>query len=617
MGPDQRYLEVSEKTTDFHPLLKKLAQFPPEENYLDPDAYVQQLEPPQPVAPTDVQENMNCPHCGSIFPTSRLENDHAVCDNCNYYIELKCDDCDKNLLFGEERKDPWGNEICEECFEGSYVVCVNCEETVKEEDEKKDEDGDSLCEECFYDNYTYCEPCGDAIKIDDAAFVDEDRWMCKECAKDFYCDECMGYKTNTQDRQIGEENKKLCDECFMSMWENGEIATCDQCHAVVTGDNIHYTEDGSECNECYGGNDNIKSYYELKEAAEGNLETQSDLEYYKDMYPNLFSVSEDYNRKKKKSWNYIQKWSGGFDYVPEMDVGVTRPSTDYEGTYIEFDLSVNEGERLAEKIGMDESQMWDVFKRCNDYHPCLVSSDADRMIVSRVLVDDNGDWNVKLMQGSINQEAKAEMSRIEDEIRGEERKCRDCGGGGKSYSWRGGPCKACNGKGVVKIINEEQLEGWDKTRGEEEAEKLYPKEYGGEDPLKGLEERGKDYYLKQDLQQKMEQLDKIVKLTNGAYIAAYDWIKNLAKQKGKKCYVEVPEGQARQHPNAPKISLEVIYGGIPFLMGFEKEKIKRELEGEGEKGVEQKGKSRYRMAKANNWDFEDIADMAIFDPLLR
>lgn len=600
---------------NFHPLLKKIAQFPPEENYLDPEAYVQQLEPPQPSVPTDVQPTMNCPHCGGAFPASRLENDHAVCDNCNYYIELKCDDCDKSMIFGEERKDPWGNEVCDECFEGSYVVCVNCEETVKEEDEKKDEDGDSLCEECFYDNYTYCEACESTVKIDEAAFVDEDRWMCRNCAKDFLCEECWGHKTSATDRLIGEEYKKICEPCLMSMWENGEVATCDQCHAMVTGDNIHHTEDGSECSECFGGSDNTRSYYDLKLAAEGHPETESDLEYYKDMYPGVFGVPEDFNRKKKKSWNYIQKWSGGFDYIPEMDVEVTRPSTEYEGTYIEFDLSVNEGERMAEKIGMGESEMWKVFERCNDYHPCLVSSDADRMIVSRVLVDDNGDWNVKLMQGSINQEAKMEMSRIQDEIRGEERKCRECGGTGKTRAWwNDEKCKDCNGKGLVKIVNEGQLEGWDKTRGEEEAEKLFPKEYGGEDPLKDYEERGKDYYLKEDMQKKLEQLDKIVKLTNGAYIAAYDWIKNLAKEQGVNCYVEIPEKQARQHPNAPKISLEVIYGGIPFLMGFGKEKIKR---GGDPKEQGKKDKTRYKMAKENNWSFEDIASMAIFDPLFR
>jgi hypothetical protein len=168
------------------------------------------------------------------------------------------------------------------------------------------------------------------------------------------------------------------------------------------------------------------------------------------------------------------------------------------------------------------------------------------------------------MQGSINSEARRELREI-NELREQ----------GKDFS----DCEGCHGVGYIL-----------RNTGDIEYKEIRCKRCNGS----GIGDTSLD-----ELEEQEPILKKIVEYTNGAYVAAYDWLKRLAESQGKSLYVSTPTEQARQHPEASKMDLTMIYGGLPSLMGF---------------GAKGKGEQRRKIA-IDKFKFEDII-AGEFDPLL-
>jgi hypothetical protein len=173
------------------------------------------------------------------------------------------------------------------------------------------------------------------------------------------------------------------------------------------------------------------------------------------------------------------------------------------------------------------------------------------------------------MQGSINNEARREL-RLLDEIRREGRE------------WD--KCAACSGNGyILRVIHDQQA-------------LISPYKKFSCGPCDGT---GQGDNSLEALEKDEPILRKIVEYTNGAYVAAYDWLKRLAEARGKSLYVATPTEQARQHPEASKLDLTMVYGGVPSLMGF---------------GAQGKGEEKRKIA-VDKFKFEDIMALE-FDPLL-
>jgi len=339
-----------------------------------------------------------------------------------------------------------------------------------------------------------------------------------------------------------DENIAVCVRCSMM-----NKPRCDECGNFSE---LMYNWAGRTiCVGCYGGStNNIDSYQEVSDAIMESQDMGEDPfthtiakdNYYQTQYGSIFEPPEDMNRKQKKSWRKYRQYFENFDMFPEMMPEVTKPSEQYEGTYIEFPMVGSSFdsmvESIAEKVGGDAKSIrrdvQHLMEDFNDEHPCLVSEDPMRLITSRVLVTEDGNWEVKLMQGSVNGEARKEVSRIKKDIaNGEEyAKCNHCTDGKIVTVYPAGnvtrTCGACYGR--------------------------------GRDHERPVSEDAK----------KIPLLQGIVDATNGAYIAAYDYLIRLAQFRGVQLHVATPDQQANQHPAASKLDLTMVYGGIPSLMGF-------------------------------------------------
>lgn len=467
--------------------------------------------------------------------------------------------------------------VCDDC--AGKEECYNCEDRFDEEDLTDSPDGDKYCDDCRMDSFEICENCGDPVWMDESHWIEhESMTMCQDCAVDWICEECKQADDETYEITVDEYDKRICEGCL------GNYTRCAECdHYYSDTEGGFLTEYGEwMCSDCAHDHPNIISFETVKQAHySSRIDVTDDMQYFKEQYPGLYQMPEGLNRRKRKQWDYVQNWLGGFNYIPEMNVEVTKPSTDYDGTYIEFHVTARDLDNMAAQAGMDENTLYGYMGDFNSYargKPCLVSGDAERMIVMRVETMGN-QWNVKLMQGSVNQEARKDAS-AKGSYEEREQIEYDLKELNRRYNQ------------LERVKSEVRRQG-----NQEEWQRMYDAQAKisrwideMRRKLHGLPSMPKDH------------AKGIVAATNGAYVAAYDWISRLAKSQGASLYTEVPLEQASQHPDAPEITLEMVYGAIPFLMGFETVLETR--------GPDRKPKKKHKLARRrfiSMWDLPLIS----------
>ena len=519
--------------------------------------------------------------------------------------------------------------VCDEC-EGTEK-CSNCDERVKS-DQMYEDGKDKYCQDCMDEYFSVCEKCNNLVDNDNIVAVNggDEKWdrqkgkywseqefMCNECAKAFCCDDCSEYNLNVERHNLDGYVRDICQECLMENY-----FSCEECGHLASKDEMNNVGEEVICNDCMEKSPNAKSFAEISHAANNGygINPQNDPSYFQQQYSGLYQMPEGVSNKKQKQWNYVKNWFGDFSYIPKLSAEVTKPSTGYEGTYIEFHNQDPQG--LANAVGKDPRELNKIMETYNSQHACLVSGDPSRMIVMRVLVDDDDDWHVKLMQGSVNQEAKRESM---------------------------APADAAKMYQELQTKRNEASNLYDKIYRQFQHQKseLF-QDYAARIPRRRITEDQWHEYSRLNIElqeadkqyttvsRSMENMQKVVadpvtakkitNATNGAYVAAYDWIARLAESQGKNLFVEIPEAQEAdaehdvisstiaQFGNAPKISLEMIYGALPFLMGFNTEKAEGKQRTHQLKRKKKEAMRKRAMIKVAMWDLPELSKIgAEFD----
>lgn len=627
-----------------------------------------------------------------------------VCSECGYEAEDK-----------DEFEDIGNELVCDGCLAENYTQCDDCDNYVLNNNvfEAKRRQGHAtviVCEQCLSDDYGVCDGCKSYFHHDIMNSIEDSRGdyytYCNDCFDDTTrrCDKCGEYRHDSFFSRANQGD--ICDDC----WE--DLPKCSICGQVISEDDVsiemefgHYQ--GTAHATCFD-DPNVESYNHLCSIPEVDVEDR--IEYYKEVYPSLYSIPEDYSKKAKKSWNYTNNWfamtgNGGkaedaFSVIPSLDIKVTHPSKDYEGAYVEGHVDIN---GLAGDLGVDAKELYDLFFKFNSNHPCMVSSEPSRMVVMR-LATDGDELHVKLMQGSINQEARKEIANLyippPEQIPAFEAAARELSQQlANLYDARDKEINAYQTLNYVKShLGQKNLSiQYEKLRLEEMQKNLQilnspefiedlKKQYYTEQELKLKIDRDTHYYLQEielsnrsiqrntselsalekrleaaviayeplyesfkiveqqyntfisqlpesftrerleklskydwsveALAQEKDLLLKVIQASNGAYVVAYDWIHETAEALKVPAYIEVPEEQARQHPAASPMSLQMIYGALPTMMGFTKivEGDENEQTNVGKiKMVKKKKKPDDTRTAQNNkkpvlWSFENFGD---------
>lgn len=103
--------------------------------------------------------------------------------NDDSYIEtIDCNDCNVEVLVGDEMQDPDGNSICESCYDNNYTNCDSCGDAIADADSYYAEcDGMYRCQDCYDEEIRHCEHCDTDIPDDDTYYNSNDECLCEHC----------------------------------------------------------------------------------------------------------------------------------------------------------------------------------------------------------------------------------------------------------------------------------------------------------------------------------------------------------------------------------------------------------------------------------------------------
>lgn len=143
-------------------------------------------------------------------------------------------------------------------------TCELCGCIIEDHDDIVEMDGHIICSDCE-DHAYICEHCGELT--DDREYTcyesAEGDVVCSDCIDKFYteCEDCGSYyregsyQLNTAYRHGVQV--VVCDDCI-----DRNYIQCDDCGSLFHQDDIHYTDDGYYCDECYDENNDDSYIYD-------------------------------------------------------------------------------------------------------------------------------------------------------------------------------------------------------------------------------------------------------------------------------------------------------------------------------------------------------------------